>query len=96
MAIYHFDCHKCTNKYIGVDETYNGVYCKPAVDAFIAGREHEYTWDWHDGGGKNAEAWCKDYKTEPRQAEIHPLAVGAKLIQEGERGAERMNRRIQR
>lgn len=92
MAIYHFDCHKCTNKYVAPD---GSTYCKPGVDAFIANKAWHYIWDWHDGSGKNAEAWCKDYTTEPRQAEIHPLAVGAKLIQEGERGAERMNRRIQ-
>lgn len=75
MAIYHFDCHKCTNKYTGAGGTYNGTYCKPAVDAFIANKAWRYIWDWHDGGGKDAEAWCEYYTTEPRQAEIHPLCT---------------------
>lgn len=69
MAIYHFDCHKCTNKYIGPE----GVYCKPIVDSQRAGKEWHYTWDWHDGSGKNAEAWCEHFSTEPRQAELYPI-----------------------
>ena len=70
MATYHFNCHKCTNKYVGPD---GSIYCKPTVDAVIAKKPWNFTWDWHDGSGKNAEAWCPHYTTEPRQAEIYPL-----------------------
>ena len=71
MAKLHFECSKCTNKYCAA----GSLYCKPTVDAYMNGRQHGFRWDWHDGSGKNAEAWCDEYTTEPRQMELHPLAA---------------------
>ena len=73
MALYHFECHKCTNKYVGPD---GSIYCKPTVDAFMKKIEpFSFTWDWHDGSGKNAEAWCEYYTVEPKQTELYPMLL---------------------
>lgn len=66
MAIQHFDCHKCTNNYVGFLSTGEpAVWCKPAVD----GKQTLYV-SKDTGSGKTMEFSCDHFTTEPRQAEM--------------------------
>lgn len=66
MAKYHFDCSKCTNKYYANGAT----YCKAMVDSVKMGEHFGFTWDWKDGSGKNAEAWCESYMVKNQQMQF--------------------------
>ena len=37
MAIAHYNCHKCTNIYVGYLNGKPAIWCKPAVDEFDGG-----------------------------------------------------------
>lgn len=65
MAIYHFDCRKCTNKYVGFLHGRPAVWCKPLVD----GEKALYI-SKDPGKGKTMEFSCDHYTVEPRQQEI--------------------------
>lgn len=65
MAIYHFDCHKCANKYIGFQVGKLSEWCKPCVD----GKKTLYV-SKDTGSGRTMEFSCDYYTTESRQQEI--------------------------
>lgn len=65
MAISHFDCHKCTNNYVGYLDGKPAAWCKPGVD----GKTTLYVSN-DTGSGKTMEFSCDHYTTESRQLEF--------------------------
>lgn len=65
MAIYRFDCHKCTNTYVGFVDEKPAIWCKPMVD----GEKTLYV-SKDTGSGKNMEFSCDCYTTDQRQQEL--------------------------
>lgn len=65
MAIAHYNCHECTNNYVGFLNGKPAIWCKPAVD----GEETLYV-SKDTGSGKTMEFSCYCYTTEPRQQEL--------------------------
>lgn len=65
MAIYEFDCKKCTNKYYGYQ---NGVFCewcKPVADGV-----NPFEWEWHDENTKLDTCRCKFQTERPCQEQL--------------------------
>lgn len=54
MAIYEFDCKKCTNKYYGYQNGKFCEWCKPVVDG-----TNPFEWEWHDENTKLDTCRCK-------------------------------------
>ena len=65
MAIAHYNCHKCTNTYVGYLNGKPAIWCKPAVD----GEETLYV-SKDTESGKTMEFSCHCYTTEPKQSEL--------------------------
>lgn len=69
-AIQHFNCHKCTNKYVGFLSTGEpAIWCKPSVDN---GKTPLYV-SKDTGYGRTMEFSCDYFTTEPRPAELRLL-----------------------
>lgn len=71
MAIANYDCHKCTNNYVGFLDGKPAIWCKPAVD----GKKTLYI-SKDTGSGKTMEFSCDYYTTEPRQQELRIFGNG--------------------
>lgn len=65
MAIYEFDCRKCTNEYIGFQNGEWCSWCKSVVDGL-----KPFEWEWHDENTKLDTCRCKYFTTNVRQEEI--------------------------
>ena len=73
MAIYLFDCAKCTNKYIGFQNGKLSEWCKPVVDGV---KDTIYV-SKDTGSGRTMEFSCDYYTTELKQQEIRAWEGGA-------------------
>lgn len=67
MAIFLFNCQKCTNVYTGFSKGKLAQWCKPTVD----GVKDKWEWEWHDEDTKKDTCRCKYYTENMQQGTLY-------------------------
>ena len=65
MAVYEFDCEKCTNHYYGYQDGKFCEWCKPVADG-----KKTLEWEWNDENSKLDTCRCKYYTEKPGQESL--------------------------